>query len=104
MTGSGTPSDAASGAAADAALVRNPAVTTSEIEGEFFLVEPESGEIFYLDAVTSGVWRLVEQPCLAGEIVATLAAAFPEADAGRVRGDVERLLAEMLGAGLLRRS
>ncbi|SMF62976.1 Coenzyme PQQ synthesis protein D (PqqD) [Tistlia consotensis] len=82
-------------------LRRNPAVTTTEIEGEFFLVEPASGEIFYLDAVTSGIWRLVEQPCDEAEILSTLAAAFPETAAERLRGDVGRLLAEMRQARLL---
>lgn len=82
-------------------LRRNAAVTTTEIEGEFFLVEPDSGEIFYLDAVTSGVWRLVESPCSQREIVATLQAAFPDADPSRLRADVEALVSEMREAGLL---
>lgn len=82
-------------------LKRNPAVTTTEIEDEFFLVEPDSGEIFYLDAVTSGIWRLVETPCSEPEIVATLTAAFPEAEPAQVRGDVERLLADMRQARLV---
>lgn len=82
-------------------LRRNPAVTTTEIEGEFFLVEPDSGEIFYLDAVTSGVWRLVETPCAEPEILQTLAAAFPDTPVERLRADVERLLAEMRQARLL---
>jgi hypothetical protein len=82
-------------------LRRNAAVTTTEIEGEFFLVEPDSGEIFYLDAVTSGIWRLVESPCSEREIVATLRAAFPDADPSQLRADVEVLVSEMRKAGLL---
>ncbi|MEX2628323.1 MAG: PqqD family protein [Tistlia sp.] len=83
------------------ALKRNPAVTTTEIEGEFFLVEPDSGEIFYLDAVTSGVWRLVETPCGEPEILETLSAAFPDAPADQLRGDVARLLEQLRRARLI---
>ena len=84
-----------------AGLRRNPAVTTTEIEGEFFLVEPDSGEIFYLDSVTSGVWRLVEDPCAEDEIADTLAAAFPDVPEAGLRADVARLLGEMRQARLL---
>ncbi len=89
------------GAEAPGVLRRNPAVTTTEIDGEFFLVEPDSGEIFYLDPVTSGVWRLVETPCSEAEIAETLAAAFPETTEERLRADLERLLREMREARLV---
>ena len=74
---------------------------TTEIDGEFFLVEPDSGEIFYLDPITSGVWRLVETPCSGAEIAETLAAAFPDTPGDRLRDDVDRLLAEMREARLV---
>lgn len=85
-------------------LARNPAVTTRDLEGERFLVQPENGEIFHLDGVTSRVWQLLERPRPAGEIARTLAAAVPEDSAASCRSEVERLLAELLEAGLLRRS
>ena len=35
--------------------VRNPAVTETTLDDDVFLVEPGTGEVFYLNAVTSGL-------------------------------------------------
>ena len=42
---------------------RNAAVTATEIDDGIFLVEPESQDIFFLDAVSSGLWRLRVTKC-----------------------------------------
>lgn len=80
---------------------RNTAVRETEVEGEFFLVEPTSGEIYYLDAITSGVWRLLDVPRGRGEIRAVLGQAFPETAASRIDRDLGRALADMLKGKLI---
>ena len=82
-------------------LRRNPAVSCTEVEGELFLVEPQSGEIFYLDAITSGVWRLLEAPRSRAEVIATVAAAFPGQPAERIAADVSKVVAELTDWRLL---
>lgn len=82
-------------------LCRNPAVVVTEIEGEAFLVEPDGGEIFHLDAVTGGIWRLAGTPGAEHEILEGLAAALPGRPAGRLRAEGRRLLAELRRARLL---
>lgn len=42
--------------------VRNPAVTETTLDNDVFLVEPGSGEVFYLNAVTSGLWTFFATP------------------------------------------
>jgi hypothetical protein len=81
---------------------RNPAVSTTEIEGEFFLVEPDSNEIYYLDAVTSGIWRLLDSPAGRAEIFETLAEAFPDEPPDQIADDTAKVLDEMLAARLIR--
>lgn len=39
--------------------IRNPAVAATEIDAETFLVEPEEGEVFYLDEISSALWRFL---------------------------------------------
>jgi len=41
---------------AEILYVRNPAVAAIEIDAETSLVEPETGEAFYLDKVSSALW------------------------------------------------
>jgi hypothetical protein len=81
---------------------RNPEVSVTEIEGEYFLVEPASNEIYYLDAITSGIWRLLETPVDRAGIFETLADAFPEEPPDQLAEDSARVLDEMLAAGLIR--
>ena len=80
---------------------RNPEVRATDVEGEFFLVEPQSGQIYYLDQVTSGLWRLLAEPLSPEELVETYATAFPDQAAERVAGEVTAALKEMLADRLV---
>ena len=85
----------------DALFVRNPAVTQTALDDDIVLVEPESGEVFYLDAVTGGLWRLFEEPASASEAGEAYRAAFPEQSGETIARDVEAAIIEMLSRGLL---
>lgn len=45
----------------DILYARNPAIAATEIDAETFLVEPDSGEAYYLDEVSSALWRFLTQ-------------------------------------------
>ena len=67
---------------------RNRAVSETELNGEIFLVEPETEELFYLDAMSAGLWRLIAAPQSLGETVEVYHAAFPDADRQAAEIDV----------------
>ena len=48
--------------------IRNPAVSATEIDAETFLVEPDEGEVFYLDEVSSALWRFLSEARQQAEI------------------------------------
>ena len=73
----------------------NPAVSETEIDDEIFLVEPESEEIYYLEPVTSGLWRLLAEPKTLAEAQAVLRDAFPDQDAATVERDVAAAFEDM---------
>ncbi|MBT6119140.1 MAG: PqqD family peptide modification chaperone, partial [Rhodospirillaceae bacterium] len=79
---------------------RNPAVSITEAEDETFLVLPGTEEVFYLDPVASGLWRLLAEPVSREEIVETFGAAFPDRPAAELAGDLDRALAELLARSL----
>jgi hypothetical protein len=83
-------------------LVRNPDVAVTEVEGDTFLVEPSGNRVFYLDAVTSGIWRLLETPASRAEVFETLAEAFPDEPPDQIADDTAKVLDDMLEAGLVR--
>ena len=80
---------------------RNPAGTETEIDGEIFLVEPDTQEVFYLDTFGAALWRLLAEPQAPEEIVAVYRAAFPATDGKTIRGDVEAALRDLLDRSLI---
>ena len=84
----------------DQMFARNPAVNVTEIDDETFLVDPVDGEVFYLDEVTSALWRLIERPHGRAEIVETFAAAFPNVARAKIEADVDAALAELVRRAL----
>lgn len=79
---------------------RNPAVTETEIDGEIFLVEPETEEVFYLDPLGSGLWRLIAEPHSLPEAATVYAAAFPDTDRTTIEADLGAVLSDLLERGL----
>lgn len=80
---------------------RNPAVSETEVDDEIFLVEPESEEIYYLEPVTSGLWRLLAEPKTLAEAQAILRDAFPDQDAAAVERDVAAAFEDMSARKLI---
>ncbi|MGE0659916.1 MAG: PqqD family protein [Reyranellaceae bacterium] len=80
---------------------RNAAVTATEIDDGIFLVEPESQDIYFLDAVSSGLWRLLETPASLGEMQAVVREAFPDQPAETLDADVAVALDDMLARRLV---
>ena len=76
-------------------------MNATEIDAETFLVDPDSGEVFYLDEVSSALWRLLAEPRSRAEITETFAAAFPDTPADRIEQDIASALDEMTGRGLV---
>ena len=80
--------------------VRNPAIAATEIDEETFLVEPDDGEVFYLDEVSSALWRFLDQERGRGEILEVFKAAFPDVTDTQIDADIEAALSDMVERGL----
>ena len=80
--------------------LRNPGVNVTEIDQEIFLVDPDDGEVFYLDEISSALWRFIEEPRDAAEIAATFGAAFPDIPAEKIAADIDSALRELTERGL----
>ncbi len=75
---------------------RNAAVTETEIDDGVFLVEPETQDIFFLDAIGGGLWRLLAQPQSLDEMQSVVREAFPDQPAAALDGDVAAVLRDMV--------
>lgn len=81
--------------------VRNPAVTETTLDDDVFLVEPGSGEVFYLNAVTSGLWTLFEQPTSIPDATTAYREAFPDEPAEKIATDIRTAAEDMLARDLI---
>ena len=71
-----------------------------DLDGLISAYSPLKDEVVFLNATASDVWRLADGEHTVDEVAALLAAAYAR-DAGALRGDVARLLADLAEAGLL---
>lgn len=74
---------------------RNPAINETVVEDEMFLVEPDSQEVFYLDRISSGLWRALAEPQDEAGLVALFATAFPGTPRATIARDIAAALTEL---------
>jgi hypothetical protein len=80
----------------DTYYFRNPAIAETEIDSETFLVEPNGGEVFYLDEISSALWRFLSEKRRYGEISEIFSAAFPDIAPVTIDGDIQAALDDLV--------
>jgi hypothetical protein len=78
---------------------RKPGVIETNLEAELVLLDPETREMFSLNAVGRAIWRALPErtvTALATEVTRAFEVAYEPALA-----DVRRILADLLAAGLI---
>ncbi|MFN0044269.1 MAG: PqqD family protein [Alphaproteobacteria bacterium] len=81
--------------------LQRPGVSATDVDGDIFLVDPDSEEVFYLNALASGLWRIVHVPATLAEAQATVRAAFPDRPADELDRDVAAALEVLLARGFV---
>lgn len=80
---------------------RNAAVTATEIDDGIFLVEPETQDIYFLDAVSSGLWRLLAEPQTLADMQGIVREAFPDQEPAALDADVTAAIEDMAARQLV---
>ena len=78
----------------------DPAVASSEVDGEITLLDPRSGLYFGLEDVGAEVWRLLAEPRSVAELCDALLAEY-DVSQGECEADVSGLLGELVARGLV---
>ena len=74
---------------------QRPGVSATEIDGDVFLVEPNTEEVFYLNAVAGGLWRALDEPMGLAELTALMRSAFPDRADAALDADVAATIEEL---------
>lgn len=80
---------------------RKPGISETPVDDGVFLVEPQSQEIFYLEAISCGLWRELAEPRTRADLHELLGAAFPEVAAERIAADVAAVLDDLIDKRLV---
>lgn len=80
-----------------------PGVLSRRVGDDSVLLDPASGQYFELNSTGSLVWELLAASPSREELLAGLEAEF-EAEPAELEADVDALLAELLGRGLVERA
>lgn len=74
---------------------RNPVIFERQIGDTVFLVNPEDDTIFYLNPLSSGLWRLLADPISIADAGQIVRQAFPDTSPDQIALDVAALIAEL---------
>lgn len=88
------------GGSEDERLVRSAAVLWRDLGDEVILTTAERAGFELLSPTASEVWRMLERPRTRAELATSLAEAYGE-PADRVAEEIEGLLAELAGRGVV---
>ena len=79
---------------------RNPEILTSEMDGDFVMMNSGTGEYHSIRGSGAVVWELVGTPVTEAQLVTAICAQY-DVDEDVCRADVRRFLDELLAAGLV---
>ena len=80
---------------------RRGGVKETPVDGDLFLVLPESGDIYHLNALGAALWRLLATPADEAEAGDTLALAFPDLPRDSIDADVRQFFTDLRERALL---
>ena len=75
--------------------VRNPKIAQRRVDDSVFLIDPDTDKVFYLDALSSGIWNLLEKPIRMNDAVNIVQQAFPGTSSEKIARDVSTLMDRM---------
>ncbi len=82
-------------------IQKSEGIEVRSVDDEVLVIDEVIGGIFNLNPVGAAVWKLLEYPTTAEQIVETLVAAFPQVSQQRIIEDVQSLLLQFEGKDLI---
>jgi hypothetical protein len=82
-------------------LSQRPGTVVRTIGAALYLADPEGRAIRRMDPLAALIWEILESPASQGEIAALVAEVFPGTKPDRIAEDVDGLIGQLVGAGLV---
>jgi PqqD family protein of HPr-rel-A system len=75
-------------------LGRRENVVWNIVDGEAVLLNPETGNYYGLNKTATAIWKLLEKPCTAEELIASVASQFKVSETS-IKDHIQTLLDEL---------
>lgn len=80
---------------------RSPGIGERLVGDGLFLTDRIGESVYHLNLVGAAVWRLLDGECSLDEAKTVIHQAFPDAPAGQINRDIDRLVQDLVDQGLL---
>lgn len=80
---------------------QRPGLSVTLVDDDAFVVNPETDDIFHLNALGRALWKMLEHPQTLAELNATVADAFPDTPRATISADTEAFMMTMSQRGLI---
>lgn len=84
-------------------LLRNPDLIVRNVDDQLFLIDERRGKIHHLNETASAIWRLLDVPHTANEVINTFRFLFPEEDARQMKQALRSSLHNLVDTTVLLR-
>lgn len=81
--------------------VRNPKVAERIIDDSSFLVDTENDTVFYLNTISTGIWKILKDPTSLSDTINIVQQAFPDLPSNKIEKDVSKLIKKMHSRNLI---
>ena len=82
---------------------RRSGVKETPVDTDLFVVLPDSGEIYHLNAIGAALWRLLAEQSSAEAAGEALALAYPDVPREAIDADVQRFIGELHQRALIQK-
>lgn len=76
-------------------LYHNPKLNIRELDNELFIIDEQGKRIHHLNITASAIWRFLDTPASANEVIVIFRHLYPDADQTMLKKSIRKSLAWM---------
>lgn len=80
---------------------QRPGLSVTLVDDDAFVVDPETDDIFHLNALGRALWKMLEHPQSLAELISTVTDAFPDTPHTTINADTEAFMTTISQRGLI---
>jgi hypothetical protein len=84
-------------------FLRNSNLIVRDVDNQLFVIDEPGGQIHHLNETASAIWRLLEEPQSANDIIRTFRFLYPDENAAHIKRGLRDALSDLSDRDVLLR-